>query len=523
MVRRFVVLFITLIITVSVYAQLEVKENSFKEVPGFVNINIDKMYDDNDKLYAVLKIKTENISSKERRELSFKGDAQTFFEIEYKDGEVWLYISYYATFIKISHEEFSSTEFYFPYDMKPKCGYELTLINKSETISSGWASLTLTTSPENGAEITLNGREIDQTTPYTNNMLPSGKYDITVSKFGFESVTKTIVIDDGQTTGLNIEMPYKYGSISVVSDPDGASVFVDDVEYGKTPLVLNNIKYGTHELKIKKEKLKTYKKQFIINNEDAIAISTVLKNCPDGAIEGLFSVSDNKQVYFSKGNLQYNIKNKIWRFAENQWDCIGEKNKKMFSSIPYKGWIDLFGWGTGNDPTKHDGHGYDYKEFIDWGNNNISNGDSVSWRTLTEEEWNYILYKRETKSGKRYFYAQVNNINGVVVLPDDWDASIYDNEYYTTYDANIISMSEWNIKFMPNGAVFLPAAGYRFCRTYDYDWTVYRCGKDYFYWSSSKNDTRDELAYCYTSGGSFFSIGESRSDGCSVRLVCDVE
>lgn len=126
--KKYILLLFTLIFSLPLLAQLEVKESSFKEVPGFVNINTDKMYDDNDKPYAVLKIKTENISSKERHELSFKGDAQTFFEVEYKDGEVWLYISYYATYIKISHDEFSSTEFHFPFDMKPKCGYELTLI-----------------------------------------------------------------------------------------------------------------------------------------------------------------------------------------------------------------------------------------------------------------------------------------------------------------------------------------------------------------------------------------------------------
>ena len=113
-----------------VFAQLEVKEGSFKKVDGFVNINTDKMFDDNDKPYAVLKIKTENIDAKQRRELTFKGDARTFFEIEYNDGEVWLYISYYATFIKISHPDLSSTEFWFPFDMEPKRGYELTLVNK---------------------------------------------------------------------------------------------------------------------------------------------------------------------------------------------------------------------------------------------------------------------------------------------------------------------------------------------------------------------------------------------------------
>lgn len=110
-------------------AQLEVKPGSFKEVIGFVNISLDKQTDDNDQPYAVLKIKTENINDKQRRELSFKGDARTFFEVEYRDGEVWLYISYYATYLKISHPDLSSTEFYFPFDMQGKKGYELTLVN----------------------------------------------------------------------------------------------------------------------------------------------------------------------------------------------------------------------------------------------------------------------------------------------------------------------------------------------------------------------------------------------------------
>lgn len=128
--RKFLFLFFTLFISATLWAQLEIKEGSFKEVSGFVNINTDKMYDDNDKPYAVLKIKTENISGKQRRELNFGGDAQTFFEVEYKDGEVWLYISYYATFIKISHEELSSTEIVLPFDMQPNKGYEMILVNK---------------------------------------------------------------------------------------------------------------------------------------------------------------------------------------------------------------------------------------------------------------------------------------------------------------------------------------------------------------------------------------------------------
>ena len=132
--KRFILLIVMVLMGGSgaLFAQIEVKEGSFKEVPGFINIDPDKQTDDNDQPYVVLKIRTENINAKQKRELEFKGDARTFYEVEYKDGEVWLYISYYASFLKISHPDLSSTEFYFPYDMTPKHGYELTLVNVSK-------------------------------------------------------------------------------------------------------------------------------------------------------------------------------------------------------------------------------------------------------------------------------------------------------------------------------------------------------------------------------------------------------
>lgn len=129
--RLLLVLFV--IASYSVYAQLEVKEGSFKEVPGFVNINPDENYqkDDNDFSFAVIKVKTENINDKQRRELRFSGNAGTFVMLEYKDGEVWVYLTAkHADYLKISHPDFSSVEFTLPYDLQPKKGYELTIINK---------------------------------------------------------------------------------------------------------------------------------------------------------------------------------------------------------------------------------------------------------------------------------------------------------------------------------------------------------------------------------------------------------
>ncbi len=59
--KKYLLLVVAVLLSVAAFAQLEVKEGSFKDVQGFVNINTERMYDDNDRPYAVLKIKTENI------------------------------------------------------------------------------------------------------------------------------------------------------------------------------------------------------------------------------------------------------------------------------------------------------------------------------------------------------------------------------------------------------------------------------------------------------------------------------
>ena len=208
------------------FAQLEVKEGSFKKVDGFVNINTEKMYDDNDKPYAVLKIKTENINDKQRRELGFGGDAQTFFETEYKDGEVWLYISYYATFLKISHPDLSSTEFWFPYDMEPKRGYELTLVNKpaideeiisrieklenskSEVVanSDDFGYIVVKTGSLEGATVYIDGNEMEMKTPFVSDPIKKGPHKIKVVMDGYVAYSDVVAVEGNVMKTVDVDL-----------------------------------------------------------------------------------------------------------------------------------------------------------------------------------------------------------------------------------------------------------------------------------------------------------------------------
>lgn len=82
----------------------------------------------------------------------------------------------------------------------------------------------------------------------------------------------------------------------------------------------------------------------LLVNTFGITKVTAQNNVPTGAINGLFSVGESSQVYFSRGNLQYQASTNTWRFAENQWDIIAEDNALITQT--FDRWIDLFSWGT---------------------------------------------------------------------------------------------------------------------------------------------------------------------------------
>lgn len=271
-------------------------------------------------------------------------------------------------------------------------------------------------------------------------------------------------------------------------------------------------------------------------SNDGAALSVTANSLLEGTIPGLFSVSATKMVRFSKGNLQYigSAATPYWRFADNQWDYLGDNGQGSTSETVDR---DLFGWGTSgynhnktayqpwatNASNNYYAYGsytynlYDQTGQADWGYNAISNGgntENSGWRTPTNAEWGYVFNTRSTASGIRYAQAYVNNVNGVILLPDDWSASYYSlsntNIHNASFGSNVISSTQWSTLEL-HGAVFLPAAGYR-------DGTsVSNVGSSGFYWSASYSNSIN--AYCVFYNLLFPQGTNYRYGGQSVRLV----
>ena len=251
-----------------------------------------------------------------------------------------------------------------------------------------------------------------------------------------------------------------------------------------------------------------------------------------------FSVSPSKKIYFAPGNLQYQASTQTYRFAEHQYDWVGiydtnqpdggtagnvyENSVKCGNNLisdSYSGWIDLFGWGTGTNPTNVSENAADYSEFNEWG---LHVGDG-QWYTLSKDEWDYVLHTRDNASHLIGWYSipeAGSNAFGIIILPDKF----FDYHHGFNYNSdaqhtNEYTLEEWAV-MEEMGAIILPGVGTRMGTYVD-------LAVNPVYWTSTSSDGEfGSEAYLfsphnYNGGGGEFYEGD-RTRGWYVKLARDV-
>ncbi|MBP9991227.1 MAG: hypothetical protein KBT45_07365 [Bacteroidales bacterium] len=339
---------------------------------------------------------------------------------------------------------------------------------------------------------------------------------------------------------------------------------------------------------------------------------------------GDFSITPTRKIRIASSNLQYNLFTHAWRFAEHPYDvleqtgdAIGDDYATYKQNNTNDGWMGLFGWGTsgwqdtpcreaylpnatitkgynnGNEPYFLCGSPYNTMinscANADWGMyNNIYNpatgntDPAGTWRTLTPDEWDYLLIYR----GRLFHYKQwcadlvsvnisgVGEVKGIVIYPNgimskpagisaaldgsirtddlelehDGDIEDYYDWYWTDFDIfedDIVTLTEHEYDIlMDEGCAFLPAAGVRLRHYYlnanyhgDSFWedqpdradSVASVNEAFYYWSSVIDGSHNVFnaysglqSYDVDYGGVVGSENP-RCLGGAVRLVQDVE
>ena len=251
-----------------VFSQIKVKENSFHQIEGFVMLDKNDHYDDNNRPMALIKIATENIKAEERRKFIFKGNMATYFDVHFEPGEIWLYLSTDATFIEIIHDDFGKTEFVLPYDLKDFCGYEMVV---------QYVPLTPQTEPEQQKKyhLIVKAEQPDATIYIDEEALSVGEasklvnegtthtYKIECKLYHAESGSVTV----NEKTVIEKSLRPNFGYINISTSPEqGAKVFVDDDYIGESPITTDKLASGMHTVRVMKEMFKMKEQSFTVND-----------------------------------------------------------------------------------------------------------------------------------------------------------------------------------------------------------------------------------------------------------------
>ncbi|MCQ2317484.1 MAG: fibrobacter succinogenes major paralogous domain-containing protein [Bacteroidales bacterium] len=213
-----------------------------------------------------------------------------------------------------------------------------------------------------------------------------------------------------------------------------------------------------------------------------------------------FSVGENTTVEFSPGNLYWD--GNAFHFETNQWGTQPTSDGEWVSNH-----VSHFYWSMDAAEATKDYFNYEQSMstddvfFTEASGFQVNGYEANTWRTLTNDEWNYLLNSRTGASSLRAWVTLSNvSVSGLVLLPDG-----------STATASGITTSS---ALADAGAVFLPAAGRR------YGTGVSFVGSYGYYWSSTPYEVLEDGAYIM-----YFNSGNANTDcggryyGYAVRLV----
>ncbi len=103
-----------------------------------------------------------------------------------------------------------------------------------------------------GADVFLDGVSLGEA-PLRKEHIKAGTYRIVLMERGYENSTEEITIKKDVTLTIDEKLAPARGSITVQSQPRGASVYLDGVESGVTPVTLSQVSGGSHRIALTKE------------------------------------------------------------------------------------------------------------------------------------------------------------------------------------------------------------------------------------------------------------------------------
>jgi|GEM_PF-6526641 len=126
----------------------------------------------------------------------------------------------------------------------------------------------------NGSDIYIEDSYMG-TTPALLTEVPVGYYELVLKGKGYDDSYEKVYVRAGKTTEIFRNLGVKKGVLSVLSEPSGASIYLDGRYMGKTPSVFE-AEVGTHRLELKKSCYRKVSQEILLSYEEPLALEAKL-------------------------------------------------------------------------------------------------------------------------------------------------------------------------------------------------------------------------------------------------------
>jgi len=130
----------------------------------------------------------------------------------------------------------------------------------------GVGKIEISSQPD-GATVFLDGKEVGET-PYSLENIKTGDHTVKIVKKGYSDYETKVSVLENRTSTINPILVVLY-ELYIVSEPEGAAVFINNQSYGKTPFN-KKLPKGVYEIKITKTNFKDYVKRINLNKSGKV-------------------------------------------------------------------------------------------------------------------------------------------------------------------------------------------------------------------------------------------------------------
>ena len=285
------------------FAQKEIKILDFQIDPNDMEAQVHNPRTDNDgNLAALIKV-SQNIPDL----TADVGSLGLVGNIDYSHtGQTWIYVPKGVRRITLLSNEYGSADAYsFP------VAIESGKVYKMKVVASGGATggRYIQDAQEKGKFVEFIINPADATVEFNNDLIPLtngyatkfvafGKYQYQVSAPNYHNTAGSLLVDPSEQGNRRLEVSLKpnFGFLELKenSASKGAQVFLDNARIGQIPLSRNQIKSGTHSLRVALAMYKTYEQTITIEDGQTLTLTPEL--VPNFA-ETTLKVDANADIY----------------------------------------------------------------------------------------------------------------------------------------------------------------------------------------------------------------------------------